>query len=599
MEFPFSDHVALLEQLLSGRQEIVQALERQLFGVKGKAVAQRGDRESIADVFSACFFESATISPRLSRLNGQLDAAHLADGFEPVRQDGYSRGLDPVELVLRACHYWDSTRWPGTNGRVVFAQGLYAVFMLRQLEHMSVRVWDGGPDRPSSIVQRPASNPDQAAERLRHVQRLLDLLNESGGSAHALPLVRDARWLIQTAQGPLTRHVRPYFIKAGHVSALPDEVRLEIHKAGAVLAGGHLRSQLRRLSRRTGWAFDDPQLLALTRSSNSMDMALLVRDLVPLLGAYIAASERQDGGARLGLADAILQGLSADPELLLTRWDLLGPSTMIEDLFVERGDAGAVSDTAIGVSHRECLARYCELVARTADSLLQDSRAFEPAHAPYSPLGIVYGFCADLVSNMVLNTLRSPSSPDLGLEDVFLSHGRLDDKQTQAHEWERLPKGDREGAPFEHSTEWAAQMGARLAAGLEARAARPVEPNASCVSTSSLYVVPRGVPLDAISDGVLPAGIVLAQEHCLTSDVTRARVTGATPLPADRLASDRSEGRLLACVYADGAWFGISKAPLTLYISQGKDAMMTDVPSGVIDLLHLVCAKLLIVVRNA
>ena len=26
--------------------------------------------------------------------------------------------------------------------------------------------------------------------------------------------MRDARWLIQTAQGPLTRHVRPYFIKA-------------------------------------------------------------------------------------------------------------------------------------------------------------------------------------------------------------------------------------------------------------------------------------------------------------------------------------------------------------------------------------------------
>ena len=317
--------------------------------------------------------------------------------------------------------------------------------------------------------------------------------------------------------------MRPYFIKAGNVSALSDEVRLEIHKAGAVLAGGHLRSQLRHLSRRTGWAFDDPQLLALTRSSNSMDMALLVRDLVPLLDAYSAASERQDGDARMALADAILQGLSADPELLLTRLDLLGPSTTIEDLFVERGHTGAASFTAMGVSHRECLARYCELVARTAEALLQDSRALDPAHAAYSPLGIVYGFCADLFSNMVLNTLRSPSSPDLSLEDVFLSRGQLDEKRTQAHEWERLPKGDGEDAPFEHSTEWAAQMGARLAAGLEARAASPTEPNASSVRKSSLYVVPRGVALDSIADGVLPAGIVLAQEHCLTSDVTRAR----------------------------------------------------------------------------
>ena len=382
------------------------------------------------------------------------------------------------------------------------------------------------------------------------------------------------------------------------VAHLPDEVRLEIHKAGAVLAGGHLRSQLRHLSRRTGWAFDDPRLLALTRSSNSMDMALLVRDLVPLLDAYSAASERQDSNARLALADAILQGLSADPELLLTRLDLLGPSTTIEDLFVERGHAGAASFTAMGMVHRECLARYGELVARTAESLLQDSLALDPAHAAYSPLGIVYGFCADLFSNMALNTLRSPSSPDLSLEDVFLSRGRLDEKRTQAHEWERLPKGDGEDAPFEHSTGWAAQMGARLAAGLEARAACPTEPNASGVRKSSLYVVPRGVALDSIPDGVFPDGIVLAQEHCLTSDVTRARMTGATALPADRLSADRAEGRLLACTLSEGAWFGISKVPLTLCTSQGKDALMTDVPSAVIDVLHLVCPELLVVIRN-
>ena len=395
------------------------------------------------------------------------------------------------------------------------------------------------------------------------------------------------------------------------MSAL-NEDRLEIHKAGAVLAGGHLRSQLRHLSRRTGWAFDDPRLIALTRSSNSMDMALLVRDLVPLLDAYSAAPERQDSNARLSLADAILQGLSADPELFLTRLDLLGPSTTIEDLFVERGHAGsafalpshiATADKALGFTemgevHREYLARYYELVACTAEALLQDSRALDPAHAAYSPLGIVYGFCADLFSNMALNTLRSPSSSGLSLEDIFLSRGQLDEKRAQAHEWERLPKGDGEDAPFEHSTGWGAEMGARLVAGLEARAASPTEPNASGVRKSSLYIVPRGVALDSIADGAIPADIVLAEEHCLTSDVTRARLTGATALPADRLSADRAEGRLLACTLFEGAWFGISKVPLTLCTSQGKDALMTDVPSAVIDVLHLVCPELLVVIRD-
>ena len=594
MGFPFSDHIALLEQFLSGRQGIAESLERQLFGARGKASAHNGDRESIADVFNACFLEAPAISQPLSRLHGQLDAAHRADGFEPARQDGYARELDPVELVLRACHHWDSTRWPGTNGRLVYTQSLYAVFILRQLEHLSLRIWDEDPDGPSPIVDRASS-----IVRLHHVQRLLDLLNAGNQSRQVFRPVRDARWLIQTAQGPLTRHVKPYFIKASHVSASSEDVRLEIHRAGALLSGGHLRSQLRHLSRRTGWAFDDPPLVALSRSSNSMDMALLVRNLVPLLEAYRAACAWQENDPRLALADAILQGLSADPELLLTRLDLLAPSTMIEDLFVESGHAGAARYSAMGEEHRAYLARYGELVGHTAESLRQDSRALDPERNAYSPLGIVYGFCADLFSNMVLNTLCSPSASDLSLEDVFNSRERLEEKRTQADEWQRLPKREGERDAFEHSSEWAAQMHARLAQALEARAAHPFEPNASSVRKSCLYVVPRGVDVDSLSGVPVAQGfspVVSAQEHCLTSDVTRARQNGATPLTADRLSADRAEGRLLACVHSEGAWFGVSKVPLSVCTSQGKDALVTDVPSEVIDVLRLVCPELLVVI---
>ena len=83
----------------------------------------------------------------------------------------------------------------------------------------------------------------------------------------------------------------------------------------------------------------------------------------------------------------------------------------------------------MGEVHRACLVRYGELVGRTAESLQQDSRVFDPAHAAYSPLGIVYGFCADLFSNMVLNTLSSASSTELSLEDLFESPERLEEKR--------------------------------------------------------------------------------------------------------------------------------------------------------------------------
>ena len=554
MRFEFSAHVSQLEQLLARREAIVDTFERQFFGTRGKATAQTGDRDSIGAVFN------------VSELSAQLEDAHLEDGFEPARQDGYARGLDPVELVLRACHHWDSTRWPGRNARLVFAHRLYYVLVLRQLEQLSLRIWDEGHEH--------------APENLQDVQRLLDELN-AGQPAHGT-MLRDARWLIQTAQGPLTRHVRPYFTKAEHVSrSFDDAYRLGIHKAGASLAGGHLRSQLRRLSSHTGWAFADPRLVALTRSSNSMDMALLVRDLVPLLDAYAAACARRQDDVRLGLADAILQGLSADPELLLTRLDLLGPSIAIESVS--------------GELDREYLTRYGERIATTVKSLQQDSRSFDPSDAAYSPLGIVYGFCADLFSNLALATLRPAASPDLSLEDLFISRERLEEKRVLADEWERLPKRKGEPTPFEHSPAWAAQMYARLTEAIEARATRPADSNASRHPMSHLYVVPRGVAVDSLADR-LPAGTASAQEHCLTSDLTRARLTGATMLPADRLVADRAEGRLLACAQSDGTWFGVSKVPLTVFISQGKDAFITDVPQQVIDVLRVVCPEMLVVI---
>ena len=89
---------------------------------------------------------------------------------------------------------------------------------------------------------------------------------------------------------------------------------------------------------------------------------MLVGDLIPLMEEYAAACERYDVHVRLALADAILQGLSADPELLLLRLDLLGPSTMIEDLFIDSSDSGTEGYTETGGAHLEKLARYAELV---------------------------------------------------------------------------------------------------------------------------------------------------------------------------------------------------------------------------------------------
>jgi len=585
MGFSFSDHISLLGQFLAGRQQIVNDIDRRLLNVRGKATAHGTDRGFFDDILVNCFFESPAVSPEGSRLKGQLAAAHLAAGFDPGSAADCSPQVDPVDpvgLARYAQHLWDRHRWPGRNGRITFAQSLYTVFILRQLGHLAMRIWDEGND--------------MASQRLQQVQRLLDLLNTAG----AVPLVRDARWLIQIAQGPLSTHLQPYFVIADRVAgSFTDRDRREIHKAGAALAGGHLRSQLRHRSWQTGWAYDDRRVLALTHLSNSMDVALLIRDLIPLLEAYASACLDPDGNERLDLADAILQGLSADPELLLTRLDLLGPATMIEDLFCARGDNGDVRCTPAGQMHRECLGKYAALIGQTAASLKRDALSLDPAHALYSPLAAVYGFCADILSNSVLNTLHASSSADLSVEDTFSGLGQLEQKRAQAKEWQCLPKADGERDAFDYSTEWAAAMFARMMRGLEARAARPTQPNGSAFPASRLYVVPRGANVDSWPAGMLPAGVVSAQEHCLTSDVTRARGTAATSLSRMRWSTDRAEGRFLASVEADGAWFGVSKALLTICTSQGKDTLICDVPPGAIEVLRLTCPDLLVVLPHA
>jgi hypothetical protein len=138
-------------------------------------------------------------------------------------------------------------------------------------------------------------------------------------------------------------------------------------------------------------------------------------------------------------------------------------------------------------------------------------------------------------------------------------------------------------------------MFTRTVEALEARTARPTEANASTIPQARFFVVPRGVAADSLPSSALPAGIVSGQEHCLTSDFARARATGATAFSRARLSADRAEGRFLASAESDGVWFGVSKVALTVCTIQGQDALLTDVPSPVIDVLRLVCPEHLVV----
>jgi hypothetical protein len=317
-----------------------------------------------------------------------------------------------------------------------------------------------------------------------------------------------------------------------------------------------------------------------------MDTALLVRDLVPLLDAYEAACV---AGApdRLDLADAILQGISADPELLLTRLDLLTPCTMIEDLFVDCRADGDVRYTPMGEEHLAVLARYAALIRRLAEPLEKDAIQFAPLRHAYSPLGLAYGFCADILSSMVMEGLSSQSHSGLGLEEAFVSRGRLDEQRERADGWAALPARPG-GQRIEYSSEYADRMFEGTLRALHAQV-QDANGHTSAPRVARLFVVPDLRTVESLPERSQPDAVVCAQEHFVTSDVQRALASGATAFPRSQIIRDRREGRFLASVEIDGKWFGISKVVLTLCTSQGKDALVTGVPRAMLDVLRLTC----------
>jgi hypothetical protein len=406
------------------------------------------------------------------------------------------------------------------------------------------------------------------------VQRLLDRLNAGA----PLQFVRDARWLIQTAQGALTTELAPYFTVAARVSgALGPAHQLEVHRAGALLAGGHLRSQQRYRALEKGLSADDPGVLAIARNSNALDVALLVGDLLPLLSAYEVAVDAGDGEQRLHLADTILQGLSADPELLLTRLELLGPATALEDVFLT--EAG--HQTAAGARQAEALARYRDAIVRLREPLAADALAFDPARMSYSPLGIAYGFCADLLWDDAIGALFSQPPSHLTLEDLFDSQQHPEEKAAAARHRERLPRDSDGREPFLYSARAACDVFDNLRSHLERRA------TAQSTSTGRLLVLPQGV-----DPGSFPGDGVTAQEHLVTSDVQRALGSGSTAFPKSHLLADRKEGRYLASVEHEGKWFAISKVVLTTHLAKGDNALIVGVPMALIDRLRLTAPAL-------
>jgi hypothetical protein len=564
-EVPFHAHVEILQLFLAHRDEIVERIQ-ELLNAQRKPIQYLQDGLVLSRHFEDCFFTLPSVTRDQSQLRGQLEKAHWANGFKPREMPGQHNDLfDPAEMMVRGFHFWRQTHWPGHSGRVRYATTLFNLHVIRQLVLLLMRMWDDRDSGSSSI-------PDRVKGRLSQVQGVLDRLWKITPADHPV-LVRDARWLIPVAQSPTTDELAGYFEVAKQiVETLPEEDRIEIHKAGVRMAGGHLRSQLRHVSKKKSGSLDQTSLVLSTRKSNALDLALLIQGLVPLLAAY----ENAAGQTRHELAAAIYQGISPDPELFVNRLDLLGPYSMIEHLFITDSDRHAVY-TPMGQRHVQLFQKYEELVRRLSKPLHDDCQQFTPVGGAYSPYGVLYGFSSNLFEHMALKTVQLDPVTRFSLEDVF-TDGEAD-KLAWVTGWRKLPHIKPEMAKlFEYPQQFAEDIFARIELALRRRVSEG-EAN-TAAHTGRLFILPE----ERIPD--------LAVRYIRSSDPQIVAAHLADFYDQTQLLSERQEGEFILSYKTPGGWVAITKDILTEVLGAGHDVKIAGLPPEAAEVLKLMCPNL-------
>jgi hypothetical protein len=562
---PFKAHVELLSSFVADRSAIVERIQ-ELLTARRRPGSDLQDAGLLRREIEHRFAHPGLGGER-SQLRGELEEAYWKSAFRPRNIPGLRNGLvDPGEMAVRAFHLWQQTRWPGRNGRIRYAHTLFSLYVLRSLEILSMRLWDAADESPG--------------HRLSQIQAVLDRLSSS--TPRDLPVfVRDARWLVQLAQSPATDDLSAYFDVAEKIAdTLPEHDRIEIHKAGVRMAGGHLRSQIRYYSLKNATAFDDHALMLSTRNSNALDFALLIQELVPLLAAYDRACLDGDVPTRLALAGAILQGVSPDPALLLNRLDLLRAYSMIEHVFITTDAVGTAIHTPHGRRHVRLLEEYGRAIARVAPMLLEDYSNFTPVPGSYSPYGVIYGFTGDLLEHMALKTVQTEADARFGLEDVFDDGGAAREKLAWVSGWRNLPHITPEmQRMFEYPQRFAEDIFTRLGQALRDRADQQTS---GAPRHGRIFVTDT----DAVPD--------LPVEYIASSDEQLASANKALFVDDRRILVDRSEGKYIVSYQTAGGWVGITKDILTDVLGAARDVKLVGLSSHAVGVLRLMCPALLV-----
>jgi hypothetical protein len=353
-----------LARLLHGdaRRGVVDALmERPQEALKGLRKAMR-----------AHTFATGEGEISLRRAVDALDTRSRAEGLHVIHGWDFKVQRRPADIApVLLLDYAERAGIPEGRTRVAL-EVLLDHYCLAILALFVVRAWDDGA----------------AAARLDDVGGLIAELNGAGGSGHRV--VESVGTLLILAVAYFHPEEHAYDDLLDKVRTLDTAHAIDVALPAAPVLASHLR---------WGYRFMYRQDIGRMRDDNIVDYPWVLFSLLTLARGYAAACTGPatvSGPGRLQLADALFNGLSADPHA-----------------FVGKAPAFLAPHAK---EHEELRA----LLMRHRDELLSDSASFMPTKATFSPMAFGCNFLSNAsVASAVLAVQGGDPHPPL---DALLRH---------------------------------------------------------------------------------------------------------------------------------------------------------------------------------
>lgn len=367
---PFWEACASLDAGLSGdtRRWIVDEVSR----------AKTFDRavRHLRDGMRVHGFEAGGLPLFSGRWVKAFDQATRRDGFHALhdwdgKADRFNDDIIPVEVA----NFAERMVRPADPGRARVAIAiLLDYYFVHLLGLLALRAWDEGD---------PNANLDAVTRLLGHLQ---------GPQGSGQMFAREAEGLIIIATSHFEPDLTAYDRLLARVRLLNPEHRLNLAVTHAAILGCHLRFGLEVTCAGSVRAL---------RDDNVPDYPWLCEAVATLLEAYVAAVARGDDAQRGWISEAILLGLTPDPDALL---------------------GSAPPESLLACEDRR--PRLRELFAAHRSDLREDFEAHRPSPTAYSPFSFTFNFPHNLVKGVVVDAAFRGAPWPLSLHDLVTAFPR-------------------------------------------------------------------------------------------------------------------------------------------------------------------------------